>query len=234
MTAGSALARQADMIRPLFAATLLATAATLPAQVSPREVDQLRDSALTDSYAWDITEGLTTEVGQRMAGTEAEARARAWSVAKLKAMGFANVRIDPFTIPVWVRGAESALILAPFPQKLVIAALGNSGSTPAGGIEGELVGFDTLAELEAAPDATVRGKIVFVSHAMPRTEDGSSYGVFGAARRQGPSIASRKGAIAIVIRSIGTDYHRNPHTGTMSFADGVKPIPAGALPLPDA
>ncbi|MCY7281419.1 MAG: M28 family peptidase, partial [Sphingomonas bacterium] len=47
-------------------------------------------------------------------------------------------------------------------------------------------------------------------------------------------IASRKGAIAIVIRSIGTDYHRNPHTGTMSFADGVKPIPAGALPLPDA
>ena len=222
------------MIRSLLAATLLATAAALPAQVSPREVDRLRDAALADNYAWDITEGLTTEVGQRMAGTEAEARARAWSVAKLKAMGFANVRIDPFTMPVWVRAAESAAIIAPFPQKLVIAALGNSGSTPPGGIEGELVAFDTLAELEAAPDAAVRGKIVFVSHAMARTEDGSSYGVFGAPRRQGPSIASRKGAIAIVIRSIGTDYHRNPHTGTMSFAAGVKPIPAGALPLPDA
>jgi len=222
------------MIRSLLAATLLATAAALPAQISPREVDRLRDAALADNYAWDITEGLTTEVGQRMAGTEAEARARAWSVAKLKAMGFANVRIDPLTMPVWVRGAESAAILAPFPQKLVIAALGNSGSTPPGGIEGELIGFDTLAELEAAPDAAVRGKIVFVSHAMPRTEDGSGYGIFGAPRRQGPSIASRKGAIAIVIRSIGTDYHRNPHTGTMSFAAGVKPIPAGALPLPDA
>ena len=222
------------MIRSLLAATLLATAAALPAQVSPNEVDRLRDAALTDSYAWDITEGLTTEVGQRMAGTEAEARARAWSVAKLKSMGFANVRIDTFTMPVWVRGAESAAIIAPFPQKLVIAALGNSGSTPPGGIEGELVGFDTLADLEAAPDAAVRGKIVFVSHAMPRTEDGSSYGIFGAPRRQGPTIASRKGAIAIVIRSIGTDYHRNPHTGTMSFAEGVKPIPAGALPLPDA
>ena len=222
------------MIRSLLAATLLATAAALPAQVSPREVDRLRDAALADTYAWDITEGLTTEVGQRMAGTEAEARARAWSVVKLKAMGFANVRIDPFTMPVWVRGAESAAIIAPFPQKLVIAALGNSGSTPPGGIEGELIGFDTLAELEAAPDAAVRGKIVFVSHAMPRTEDGSGYGIFGAPRRQGPSIASRKGAIAIVIRSIGTDYHRNPHTGTMSFAAGVKPIPAGALSLPDA
>ena len=230
------------MIRTLFAATLLATAATLPAQVSPREVAQaslrdverLRDAALQDDYAWDITEGLTTEVGQRMAGTEAEARARTWSVAKLMAMGFANVRIDTFTMPVWVRGAESASIVAPYPQKLVIAALGNTASTPRGGLEGELVGFDTLADLEAAPEAAVRGKIVFVSHAMPRTQDGSSYGVFGAPRRQGPSIASRKGALAIIVRSIGTDYHRNPHTGVMSFAQGVTPIPAGALPLPDA
>jgi len=222
------------MTRTLIAAILLATATALPAQVPPREVDRLRDAALQDDYAWDITEGLTTEVGQRMAGTEAEARARTWSVAKLKAMGFANVRVDPFTMPVWARGAESASILAPFPQKLVIAALGNSASTPPGGIDGELVGFDTLAELEAAPDSAVRGKIVFVSHAMPRTEDGSGYGIFGAARRQGPSIASKKGAIALVIRSIGTDYHRNPHTGVMGFAAGVTPIPVGALPLPDA
>ncbi len=222
------------MIRTLFAATLLATASALPAQVTPQQVAQLRESALKDDYAWDITEGLTTEVGQRMAGTEAEARARAWSVTKLKAMGFTNVRIDSFTMPVWVRGAESASITAPFPQKLAIAALGNSASTPPGGIEGEIVGFDDVAALEAAPDSEVRGKIVFVSNAMPRTQDGSGYGVFGGARRQGPSIASRKGAIAIVIRSIGTDYHRNPHTGVMNFADGVKPIPAGALPLPDA
>ena len=222
------------MIRKLLAATLLATASALPAQVSPQQVAALRDAALQDDYAWDITEGLTTEVGQRMAGTEAEARARTWAVAKLKAMGFANVRVDPFNMPVWVRGAESASIVAPFPQKLVIAALGNSGSTPPGGLEGEVVGFDSLADLEAAPDSAVRGKIVFVSHAMPRTEDGSGYGIFGGPRRQGPSVASRKGAIAIVIRSIGTDYHRNPHTGTMSFAPGVSPIPAGALPLPDA
>ena len=227
------------MIRKLFAATLLATASALPAQFgmqNQREAiaEDLGHQALKDDYAWDITEGLTTEVGQRMAGTEAEARARAWSVAKLKAMGFANVRVDPFTMPVWVRGAESASILSPFPQKLVIAALGNSASTPPGGIEGEIIGFNNVAALESALDSEVRGKIVFVSNAMPRTQDGSGYGVFGGARRQGPSIASRKGAIAIVIRSIGTDYHRNPHTGVMSFAEGVKPIPAGALPLPDA
>jgi hypothetical protein len=194
----------------------------------------LREAALHDDYAWDITEGLTTEVGQRLAGTEAEARARNWAVARLKAMGFANVRVEPFDMPTWTRGPEAAEILAPFPQKLVVAALGNSASTPPEGITGEVVGFDTLGELEAAPDEVVQGKIVFVSHAMPRTQDGSGYGHFGGPRRHGPTVASRKGAIAIVIRSIGTDHHRNAHTGVMSFDDGARPIPAGALPLPDA
>src|SRR5687767_9620939 len=212
----------------------LAQQASTPPVTVDAQVAALRDAALYDDYAWDIVEGLTTEVGPRLAGTEAEARARDWSVRKLRALGFANVRVETFDIPVWVRGEEKAWITAPFPQPLVVAALGNSGATPPQGIEAELVGFDTIDQLIAAPDAAVRGKIVFVSHAMPRTMDGSGYGAFGRARREGPSIASRKGALAIVIRSVGTDYHRNPHTGVMSFAEGVAPIPAGALPLPDA
>jgi hypothetical protein len=69
---------------------------------------------------------------------------------------------------------------------------------------------------------------------MPRTQDGSSYGFFGAPRRQGPTLASKKGAIAIVVRSIGTDYHRNPHAGVQRFEGGATPIPAGALSIPDA
>jgi carboxypeptidase Q len=222
------------MTHTVLTALALVLAAPAAAQTVPAQVEQLRDSALHDEHAWDITEGLTTEVGQRLAGTEAEARARAWAVAKLKAMGFANVRVESFDMPVWTRGAESAEIVAPFPQKLVVAALGNSASTSPEGITGQVVGFETLADLVASPDAAVRGKIVFVSHAMPRTQDGSGYGYFGGPRRQGPGIASKKGAIAIVIRSIGTDHHRNPHTGVMTFPEGVKPIPAGALTLPDA
>jgi hypothetical protein len=222
------------MTRSITFALALALGAPAAAQVVPTQVAQLRDFALKDDYAWDITEGLTTEVGPRLAGSEAEARAREWAVAKLKSLGFSNVRVEPFDMPTWTRGPESAEILAPFPQKLVVAALGNSASTPPEGITGEVIGFDTLGDLIAAPDDAVRGKIVFVSHAMPRTQDGSGYGYFGGPRRQGPGIASKKGAIAIVIRSIGTDHHRNPHTGVMTFPDGVKPIPAGALTLPDA
>lgn len=223
---------------------LLLTAAALPllfvpafatsAQISPAQVERLRNAALKDDLAWDITEGLTTEVGPRLAGTEAEARARAWSLAKLKSLGFQNVRVETFDMPVWVRGEEKAEIIAPFPQPLVLTALGNSGSTPATGITAEVVGFDSVAELEAASDASVRGKIVFVTHRMMPTQDGSGYGQFGAPRRAGPTIASRKGAAGIVIRSIGTDYHRNPHTGVQSFAEGVSPIPAAALSVPDS
>ena len=224
------------MIRIVFAALLLAATSPLSAQVipSPDKIAALRDAALDDTYAWNITEGLTTEVGQRMAGTEAEARARDWAVRKLTAMGFANVRVEPFVMPVWVRGMESAEILAPFPQKLVVAALGNSASTGPGGITGEIVAFESVEALLAAPDATVKGKIVFIDHRMTPTQDGSSYGQFGAPRRQGPTVASKKGAIGIVVRSIGTDLHRNPHTGVQTFADGATPIPAGALSLPDA
>ena len=222
------------MTKQLFAALLLASATPLLAQTVPPQVVELREKALKDDYAWDIVEGLTTEVGPRLAGTEAEARARDWAVRKLKAMGFANVRVETFDMPVWVRGEEKAWITAPFPQPLAVTALGNSGATPPDGIEAELVGFSTLAELKAAPDSAVRGKIVFVDHAMPRTQDGSSYGYFGAPRREGPSIASKKGAAGIVIRSIGTDGDRNPHTGVMRFEDGATPIPAGALSLPDA
>ena len=227
------------MLRILIAASLLAAASPLAAQihVSPLvdpKVAALRVAALNDNYAWEITEGLTTEVGPRLAGTQDEARARDWAVKKLTAMGFSNVRVESFDMPVWVRGRESAEILAPFPQPMAVAALGNSGSTGSNGVIAEIVAFDSVDALNAAPDEQVRGKIVFIDHAMAPTQDGSSYGRSIAPRSQGPTMASKKGAAAIVIRSIGTDRHRNPHTGAQAFSDGAKPIPAGALSNPDA
>src|SRR5437763_16850541 len=114
--------------------------ATLPAPVvADPKIALLRDNALAnDHYAWDIVEGLTTEVGQRLAATEAEARARDWAGRRLKAVGFANVRVEPFDMPVWTRGAESAEIVWPFPQRLVVAALGYSASTGPRRVTGQI------------------------------------------------------------------------------------------------
>lgn len=206
-----------------------------PTAAKSMSVAELRDKALqSDDIAYDIIEGLTTEIGQRQAGTQAEARARIWSVNKLKALGFDNVRVEEYQMPTWVRGKEAAEITAPFPQKMAVAALGNSASTGDSGLDAEIVYFPTIDDLRAAPDGSLKGKIAFVSHNMKATQDGSSYGAFGPARFVGPNIAAKKGAAAIVIRSVGTDYHRNPHTGNTNFEPGVTPIPAGALSIPDA
>ena len=95
-----------------------------PAAITP-EVAALRDAALLDDVALDIIEGITTEVGPRMAGTEAEGRARAWGLAKLTSLGFKNVRIETTKMHTWVRGVETAEVVSPFPQKLRLTALGS-------------------------------------------------------------------------------------------------------------
>lgn len=212
-----------------FAAT---SVAALPAPPPPTAAELAQYG---DHIAWDITEDLTTEIGPRLAGTEAESAARHWAVARLQAMGFANVREEQFDMKVWVRGAEEASLIGPFlPQKLSITALGNSGSTGPKGIEGEVVYFASYDALVAASAESVRGKIAFIDHQMKAAQDGSGYGQFGRGRFQGANAASKKGALAVVIRSIGTDSHRTPHTGGTNFEPGVKPIPAGALSNPDA
>lgn len=206
-------------IRTTFAA--LAALSSIPAHAA-------------DGTAWDIVSGLTTEVGPRLAGSEAEARARVWSVEKLKALGFRNVRAEPFTIRGYVRGQDSAAITAPVPQRLAVSALGFSGATTDKGIEGELVYFPTLDALKVAPAGSLKGKLAFIDHAMLPAQDGAGYGPYGNVRRQGPAIAASKGAIGVLIRSAGTDHHRNPHTGATNWPQGATPIPAGAVSVPDA
>lgn len=212
--------------------TPLSTAAFGQAPTLEAQADQARGS---DTVAWDFVEGITTEVGPRQAGTDAEARARVWAVEWLKARGFANVADEPFMMDTWVPGdIARARVTAPFPQDLVVLPLGNSAATPPSGIEAEVVFFRTVDELRAAPAGSLKGKIAYISHQMRPAQDGSHYGFAGPARWVGAGIAASKGAVATVIKSVGTDYHRNPHTGGTSFPEGVKPTPAGALSLPDA
>jgi hypothetical protein len=195
---------------------------------------ELRDRALKDDAAWNFVEGLTTEIGPRLAGSDNDAKARDWVAARFKALGFDKVWSEPVTYPKWVRRSEHAEITAPFPHTLALLALGNSPATPAGGISAEVVAFDTLDALKAAPDASVHGKIVYVGPRMHATKDGRDYGIGSTVRVTGPALASKKGAAAFLLRSAGTDDNRLPHTGVTAFTDGAAPIPAAALSSPDA
>ena len=224
-----------NRITPALAALSLALLSTAAVAQTPTLETQADTALESDTFAWDFVEGITTEVGPRQAGTEAEARGRAWAVAWLKAKGFANVADEPFMMDTWVPGdIARARVTAPFAQDLAVLPLGDSAATPAGGIEAEVVFFRTVDELRAAPAGSLKGKIAYISHQMRPAQDGSHYGFAGPARWVGAGLAASKGAVATVIKSVGTDHHRNPHTGGTTFPEGVNPIPAGALSLPDA
>ena len=191
----------------------------------------LRDNMLQDRTAWQVLESLTTEVGPRLAGSEADARAVHWAEAKFKALGYDKVWLEPVSFPKWVRRSEHAEVLGDHAQALRLTALGGS---PGGTVEGDVVRFPDLASLEAAPAGSLAGKIAFVDFAMARARDGAGYAVGSKIRSRGPSAAIRAGAAAYVMRSAGTDSHRNPHTGITRFDDGLAPIPSAALSVPDA
>ena len=195
----------------------------------------LRDKAMDDNTGYDFVTGLTTEVGARLAGSDADKRGVEWTIAKFKAMGFDKVYTEKVSYPLWERHSEHAAIVAPFPQSLSLTALGYSAGTPAGGLTAEVVGFDTLDALKAADPATVKGKIVYVSTHMTQQKDGHDYGMGSATRTRGPVLAAKMGAVGYLLRSAGTDPHsRTPHTGVTGFTDPKEAIPAAALSLPDA
>ena len=196
--------------------------------------EMLRAQAMGGSNAMAIVTSLTTEVGPRLAGSEAEARARVWAVNTLTEKGFANVRNELFEMDAWERHEEGAEILAPYPQPLAVTALGGSVPTDENGLSAEVALFETLEDLKRAPEGSLTGRIAYVGHAMQRTQDGSSYGYFNEARTAGPSVAAGKGAVGYLIRSVGTDSHRFPHTGSLRYQEEMPRIPALALSNPDA
>ncbi len=219
------------ILSPLaFAAALAAVSPAFAADDLAAGAAAVRDRALTDSTAWDVAESLTSEVGARMVGSPAMERARDWGVAKLKELGFENIKVEAFTTPAWSRGAESAEVVGPWPHKLSILGLGGSSSTPAGGITAPIVVFKTYQAMLDQPPGALKGKIAVVTQSMGRTQDGSSYGAVGVQRRAGAPEAAKRGAVGYLIRSISTDDTRLPHTG--GGAPGG--IPAAALSTPDA
>lgn len=187
-----------------------------------------------EGLAYRLVASLTTEVGPRLAGTPAEAAARAWAVKKLAALGFKNVRAEPFTFAGWVRGHEHASIVAPTTQELAVAALGGSIATRPGGITAPIAFVASYDDMLKAPAGAFAGKIVFVNDRMKRARDGSGYTAAVRKRSKGPSEAARRGALALVIRSVGTDSDRFPHAGNMTYAKDAGKIPAAAVSGPDA
>lgn len=184
-------------------------------------------AALADRAAWDRLAELSDNIGNRLAGSPQLDQAIRWAVGQMKEDGLENVHTEKVMVPHWVRGKESAEILSPSRQPLVMLGLGDSVGTPAGGIEAEVYVVRNFTELEGNPER-VRGRIVVFN--VPYV----SYGQTVQYRSSGASRAARHGAVAVLLRSVGLPGLRTPHTGALNYAAGIPRIPAAAIALEDA
>ena len=208
------------------------------------ELRQLQALALTNDYAYRQTAYLANNIGPRLSGSAQEKRAIEYVAGELRALGL-DVRLEKVMVPHWVRGEETAALVT-FPgqapdttQKIVLTALGGSVATPPDGLTADVVVVSDFDALQALPNNRVAGKIVVFTHAYDKAmaaqgRAGDAYGQAVVYRGEAPSAAARKGAVASLIRSVGSADFRLPHTGQTRYAEDAPKIPAGAVSSEDA
>ena len=196
---------------------------------------QLMATALKSDLAFNIVESLTTEIGPRLGGSEAEKRARGWGVNLGKELGFDKTTIEDFTIPFWDRGHLHIALTSPYNQELYGSALGGAAPNEKE-INAPIIYFRDIHALTSIEDGTLKGKVAFVDgDPMVKSQTGAGYGPSNQKRRIGWQHAERGGASALIVRSVGSDSHRFPHTGMMSKKDDKwAKIPVVAISNPDA
>lgn len=189
--------------------------------------DRLIDAALADDEALARLAYLCDHIGNRLSGSDSLTRAVAWGAEQMKQAGLQNVTTIPVKVPHWVRGSESAALLAPVSRPLHMLGLGMSVGTPAQGITADAVVVSTFDELNRRAEK-VAGKIVVFNAPY------EGYGKSVAYRAAGPSRAAKLGAVAVLVRSITPLALQLPHTGALRYSDDSPKIPAAAITAEDA
>src|SRR5579863_10121846 len=179
----------------VIAASVLVHSQNLTEQYRP-VADKLIDAALADREGYQRLTYLCYRIGNRLSGSPSLQRAIEWSAEQMKAAGLSNVRIIPVQVPHWVRGAESARMLAPLDKPLHMLGIGMSVATPPGGITADVVAVADFNELDKLGRDRVQGKIVLYN------QEFRGYGATVTYRTNGPSRAAALGAVAALVRSV--------------------------------
>jgi Zn-dependent M28 family amino/carboxypeptidase len=223
------------MRHAIVAALLVAVTPSLVAQTSIPE--RLIASELAGSQAYETLSHLTDQIGARPSGSKSAALAVAWTTERFRAWGI-PVRDEPVKVPHWVRGAESGSIVSHNHQRLVLTALGGSVATPPKGLTADVIEAGSFDELKTLGDK-VKGRIVYFNNPMDMALVNArrSFEAYSRAvifRSEGASRAAALGAVAVLIRSVGSTSLRTPHTGAMRYDAKLPKIPAAALTAEDA
>ena len=192
-----------------------------------RPAGQILGAALTDAEGWEKLTYLATVIGHRLSGSEELEKAIDWAVESMRAEGLA-VRRQSVMVPHWVRGAESARVVAPVERRLQILGLGNSVGTPPGGISAPVAVVGSFEELAALGREQIEGKIVLYA------VEWEGYRRTVQFRSRGPSRAAALGAVAALVRSATGRSLQTPHTGALRYDEQHPRIPAAAVTVEDA
>lgn len=194
-------------------------------------VNRIAEEILNGNYTgntWNSLSEFIDKFGPRFSGSKSLESSIDYMVDKLKEVGLENVHTENATIPRWQRGFESATLVQPHEQNLPILGFGFSVGTPRGGIIGDAVVVESFDEFDKLSDDVVHGKIVIF---VPKWV---SYGVTVQYRSKGASVASKKGAVAALVRSVTPFSIGSPHTGMQTYEKGVVEIPVAAVTVEDA
>jgi carboxypeptidase Q len=173
---------------------------------------------LMNSHAYQYLTELSDDVGARVTGSAGERKAEEWGAAKMKKIGLENVHLEKYTIwKGWTRGTAEAELLSPTPHRLHVDAMGWTGSTVAGGAEGDLVPvnlFDIDEEIKNV--SRLKGKVVLVTQSgKPKKSFMMLFATFGDFLKA----AHDAGVIAVIggqggAKSSGLNL---THTGILGF-----------------
>jgi len=198
-----------------------------------KNIKSIFDEALTNNSAWDNLTFLCKKTKGRIDGSPAAAAAVEFTRQALLKAGADTVWLQPVMVPRWERGYEECRITSAGQgsENLAISALGLSDGTTDQGITAKVIEVHNFDELKTLGRKQVEGKIVFFNRPADNTLINSFAGYGGSVsqRTQGPSEASKLGAVAVVVRSATQAMDNFPHTGVTHFEDNVKKIPAVAV-----
>lgn len=196
---------------------------------------ELERRALQDNQAIATLRSLVAAAPKRLAGSEGMLAAEQWAMQTMREIGFDEVRAEPVMVPNWRRGIERGSVVSPEAMPLRITALGGSISTEPGGVVAEVVEVRSFEQLQAMGEAA-KGKIVFFNRPMPRIfrRTGRAYGAAVPQRSNGAVEAAKAGGVFALVRSVTTAIDGYPHTGAMSYQDGVDRVPAACVATEDA
>ena len=214
------------ILLPLFLCATSAFTADLPKKYTAT-ANRLIHTATNSPFGFKRLETLCDTFGPRFTGSANLENAIDWCMKEMKKDGFKNVHGEKVKVPRWVRGRESATLISPRHRALPMMGLGGSVGTPKEGITAEVLVVKSFEDLKTKTEQA-KGKIVLFN--LPFTE----YRETVIVRRLGAIEASKAGAVASLIRSVGPFSMQSPHTGNMAYKDEVKKIPHAALSLEDA